>query len=129
MKTRFSLALAVVLLSMSVAGVAQQKIRVKHTAPDKSARKMAMPISRTPSPGMSTAASSKDLRAIEKQTARSAAPRSATKKTPGAAGVKPIKDKATQSLNLGGGGANGNGLSRQSSNPYKGRLKQKYSRQ
>lgn len=130
MKTRFCLAVAVALLVISVSGMAQQKIRVKHTPPDKTARKTVAPIGKTPGTGLSTNANSKDLQALERQTAKSSAPRSGGKKTPGAAAMKPIKDKPNPPINLGGGGgANASGLSRQNSNPYKGRLKQKYARQ
>jgi hypothetical protein len=128
MKIRFAVAVGVALLGISVSGLAQQKIRVKHTAPDKTARKTVAPIGKGAS--ASTTANSKDLRALEQQTARTAAPRTATKKAPGAATVKPIKDKPTPSMNLGGGGGtSGSGSGRQGANPYKGRLKQKYSRQ
>jgi hypothetical protein len=129
MRIRFALAVGVALLGISVSGMAQQKIKVKHTAPDKTARKTAAPI--TKGTGASTTANSKDLRAIEQQTARTTAPRTATKKSPGAAGIKPIKDKPMPSMNLGGGGGGGNnsGSGRQGASPYKGRLKQKYSHQ
>jgi hypothetical protein len=131
MKMRFSLAVVVVLVGISVSGLAQQKIRVKRSPPDRTAKKMTAPMGKSAGVGTSSAANSKDLQALEHQTARSSVPRSTAKKTPGAAAVKPVqvKDKASPPINLGGGGgAKGSGLTRQNSNPYKGRLKQKYGR-
>jgi len=126
---RFSLVVAVLLVGISATGVAQEKFRVKHTPPDKTAKKTTVPLGKS-SVGTSTGANSKDLQALEHQTAKSSMPRTAGKKPAGAAAIKPIKDKPNSPINLGsGGGASGGSLGRQSANPYKGRLKQKYGRQ
>jgi hypothetical protein len=127
---RFSLVVALLLVGISASGVAEEKFKVKHTPPDKTAKKTTAPMGKSASVGTSTAANSKDLQALEHQTAKSSMPRTAGKKSAGAASVKPIKDKPNPPINLGsGGGASGGGSGRQGSNPYKGRLKQKYGRQ
>jgi hypothetical protein len=128
---RFSLALAVAMLGIAATGMAQQKnsynnsFKVKHTS-DKAAKKTSAPIGKT---GMKAApnANSKDLKALEHQTAKSAAPpKGGGKKAPQ---LKQVKDKPTAPMNFGAkGGGKSAGLSRQPANPYKGRLKQKHSR-
>lgn len=125
---RFSLAIAVLLVGLSASGMAeQQKFKVKRTPPDKT-KKATVPAPRS-GVGSSGGANSKDLQALEHQTAKSSAPRTAGKKSAGAAAIKPIKDKPNPPINLGsGGGASGGGAAR-GGNPYKGRLKQKYGRQ
>lgn len=124
-----SLALAVVIACISVSGMAQEKnaFRVKPSAPDKTARKTAVPAGKSATVGTSAAANSKDLQTLEHQTARSSAPHAARTKMPKAAAVKPIKDKPTPPIKVGGAN-NGGTLNHQSSNPYRGRLKQKYGR-
>ena len=131
LKMRFSLAVAVVLLGISVSGLAQQNntIKVKRSAPEKAARKSA-PVGKTASP-IASSSTSKELQNLERQTAKtSASSRSAGKRTPGAgSGLKPVKDKSNPPINFGGtGGGKGGGTSNQGSNPYKGRLKQKHAR-
>src|SRR5216684_2111277 len=101
---RFSLAVAVVLASMSVNGLAQQSgngtSRVK---PSHSAAKASAPS------------------------------RSAGKRTPGMApALKPAKekDKPNPPINFHGtGGSKSPGMTNQGTNPYKGRLRQKHSHQ
>ena len=126
---RLSLVVAALLVGLSATGVAQQqKFKVKHTPPDKT-RKTTVPALKS-SVGNSGGANSKDLQALEHQTAKSSAPRNAGKKSSGAAAIKPIKDKPNPPINLGSGGsASGGGGGRAGGNPYKGRLKQKYGRQ
>ena len=129
---RFSLAVAVVLVCISVSGLAQQSntLKVKRSAPEKAARKSA-PVGKTASP-IASSSTSKELQTLERQTAKtSASSRSAGKRTPGAgSGLKPVKDKSNPPINFGGsgGGGKGGGTSNQGSNPYKGRLKQKHAR-
>lgn len=125
---RLPLVAAVLLVGISATGVAQQKFRVKHTPPDKAAKKSGSPIGKSAG-GTSASANSKDLQALEHQTAKSSAPRTAGKKSAGAAAIKPIKDKPNPPINLGGGGGASGGGGRAGGNPYKGRLKQKYGRQ
>ena len=130
---RFSLAVAVVLVGISVNVLAQQNdtFKVKRSAPEKAAKKNA-PITNTGAhPATASAATSKDLQNLEHQTAKSVAPSRSAPKTPGTAStLKPIKDKPTPPINFGGsGGRKTAGTSTQSANPYKGRLKQKNSHQ
>jgi hypothetical protein len=123
---RLSLVVAVLLVGLSASGMAQQKFKVKRTPPDKT-KKSAVP---SPKPVVgASGANSKDLQALEHQTAKSSAPRTAGKKTAGTAAIKPIKDKPNSPINLGGGGGASGGGGGRGGNPYKGRLKQKYGRQ
>lgn len=124
---RFSLVVVVLLVGISASGVAQEKFKVKHT-PQEKTKKTAVPMGKSASLGNSTSANSKDLQALEHQTARSSAPHAGGKKTSGAM-IKPIKDKPNPPINLGSGGGASGGTSGRAGNPYKGRLKQKYGRQ
>jgi hypothetical protein len=125
---RFSLAVAVVVAGISVSGLAQQSFRVKRSAPEKAARKSA-PVGKTASPVASNS-SSKELQNLERQTAKtSASSRSAGKRTGTGSALKPVKNKSNPPINFGGaGGGKSGGTGSQSSNPYKGRLKQKHAR-
>jgi hypothetical protein len=132
LKMRFSLAVAVVLLGISVSGLAQQNntIKVKRSAPEKAPKKSA-PIGTIASPATASGANAKQLQSLERQSARgSATSRSAQKRTAGtSAGLKPVKDRPNPPINFGqtGGGKNAGTLN-QGANPYKGRLRQKRSR-
>ena len=124
------LALAVIVAGISLSGMAQEKspFRVKHSAPEKPA-KAVVPAGKSATVGTSSAANSKDLQTLERQTARSSSsPHATGTKMPKTAAVKPIKDKSNPPIKVGSAG-NGGGLTHQGSNPYKGRLKQKYARQ
>jgi hypothetical protein len=126
---RFSLAVAIILAGISVSGLAQQTFKVKHSAPEKAARKSA-PVGKTASPVASNG-TSKELQALERQSAKtSASSRTAAKKTPGTgSAVRPVKDKSNPPINFGAkGSGKGAGTGGQSTNPYKGRLKQKHAR-
>ena len=127
-KMRFSLAVAVVLVGISVSGLAQQTFKAKHSAPEKAPRKSA-PIGKTASPVASNA-TSKELQNLEHQTAKtSASSRSAGKRTGTGSAIKPVRDKSNPPINFGGtGGGKGARTGAQSTNPYKGRLKQKHAR-
>lgn len=131
---RFWLAVAVVLVGISVSGLAQQNntFKVKRSAPERAPKKSA-PISRTAtSPATASAANARDLQNLEHQTAKSSAPsRSAGKRTPGTgSALKPVRDKRTPPINFGGtGGGKSVGTTNQSKNPYKGRLRQKHAHQ
>ena len=128
LKMRFSFAVAIVLAGISVSGLAQQTFRVKHSPPDKGARKSA-PMGKTESPVASNG-TSKQLQTLERETAKtSASSRSAAKRTGTGSALKPIKDKSNPPINFGGsGGGKGGGSAKQSGNPYQGRLKQKHPR-
>jgi hypothetical protein len=128
LKMRFSLAVAVVLVGISVSGLAQQNdtFKIKRSAPEKAPKKSA-PIGMTASPATASGANSKQLQSLERQSARgSALSRSAKKGTPAA--LKPVKDKPNPPINFGGtGGGKNAGMTNQGPNPYKGRLRQKRS--
>jgi hypothetical protein len=130
MKMRFVLGLAFVLVGISAGGWAQQKnnqFKVKST-PVKEKKSAALPMPKTA--GTATTSGSKNLQALEHQTARtSGASKGAAKKNTPA--LKAVKDKPNPPMNFGGGGGGGKGggAASQSSNPYKGRLRQKHSHQ
>jgi len=139
LKMRFSLAVAVVLASMSVSGWAQQsgngtsRVKPSHSAA-KAPKKMSAPIGKTASPATASTANAKDLQTLERQAAKSSAPsRSAGKRTPGMApALKPAKekDKPNPPINFHGtGGSKSPGMTNQGTNPYKGRLRQKHAHQ
>lgn len=125
---RFSWAVVVALVGISVSGLAQQNtIKVKPSAPEK-AQKRSAPIGKTAGPATGSTASSKDLQALERQTAKTSAPsRSAGKRTPGKTpALKPIKDKPNPPINFGGTrGGKGAGSAKPGSDPYAGRLREK----
>ena len=124
---RFSLAVAIVLAGISVSGLAQQSntIKVKPSAPEK-APKSTVSAGRTTGAATSSAANSKDLQTLERQTAKSAGPsRTAGQKK--APALKPVKDNPNPPINFAGtGGAKTTGTTSQGANPYRGRLKQKH---
>ncbi|MGB8013320.1 MAG: hypothetical protein WCF68_17045 [Terriglobales bacterium] len=125
---RFPLAVAILVASVGVSGLAQQStFKVKHT-PDKTV-KSTVPVVKTGGTAPASTASSKDLRNLEHQTAKSSAPhRSPGQKT--APALKPVKDKPNPPMNFGGtGGGKSTGTVNQGANSYKGRLKQKHARQ
>ena len=135
---RFSLAVAVVLASMSVNGLAQQSgngtSRVKPSHSTAKAPKRIAPIGKTASPATSSAANAKDLQTVEHQTAKSStSSRAAGKRTPGMAPALKAakeKDKPNPPINFHGtGGSKSPGMTNQGTNPYKGRLKQKHAHQ
>jgi hypothetical protein len=127
-KLKFSLAIAVVLLGLSVVGSAQQTdFRVKKQPPEKAPRKV-VPVGKTPGTATASGENAKDLQNLEHQTAHVTKPTgSATKRTGPA--LKPIKDKPNPPINFTGTNAKSPGMTTQSSNPYRGRLRQKHSHQ
>jgi hypothetical protein len=127
---RFSLAVAVVLVGISVSGLAQQNntFKVKRSAPEKAPKKSA-PMGTTASRATASGANAKELQSVERQSVKGSASRSAQERTGTSAGLKPIKDRPNPPINFGqtGGGKNA-GTVNQGANPYKGRLRQKRSR-
>lgn len=122
---KFSWAVAVVVLGMSLAGWAQQNgtFKVKKTPADKPPR--SVPITKSAGPSASSA-NAKSLQSVERESARSVPAHSAAKKT-GTTTLKPVKDKPNPPINFGGtGGGKQVGMVNQGPNPYKGRLKQKH---
>jgi hypothetical protein len=129
-KLKFLLTVAVVLLGFCVVGSAQQAdtFRVKKSPPEKAPRKIA-PIGKAAGSTTASSANAKDLQTLERESAHTAKPAgSASKKTTGAA-FKPVKDKPNPPINFSGTSAKSPGLTNQSSNPYRGRLRQKHSHQ
>jgi hypothetical protein len=131
---RSSLAVAVVVAGISVSGLAQQSstFKVKSSPPEKTAKPITPPTGKTARSGTSSSANAKDLQTIENQTKKTVAPsRAAGTKTPGkAAALKPVKDKPNPPINFSGtSGSKTPGTTNQSSNPYKGRLRQKHTHQ
>jgi len=125
---KFSLAVAVAFLGISITGLAQQnnnQFRVKHQPADKGIKKSSAPVAATPK--TTANANAKDLQTLEHQSAKGTSSRNAgAQRTPP---LKQVKEKANPPMNFNGGsGGKGSTFARQSSNPYKGRLKQKHSR-
>lgn len=122
---RVSWAVAVALVGVSLSGWAQQNntFKVKHTATK--APKSA-PLGKTTASPASTSAS-KELQRVERETAKSAATRSAGPKTAGTGpALKPAKDKPNPPINFGGtSGGKGARTNNKGADPYKGRLRQK----
>jgi hypothetical protein len=121
---RFSLAVAVVLAGMSLSGWAQQNniFKVKNT-PTK-APKRASSGKTTTGPTASTSAS-KELQSVERQTAKSATTARAAGTTRKGPALKSARNKPNPPINFGGAGGGKSAGTNQSSNPYKGRLRQK----
>ncbi|MFZ0685084.1 MAG: hypothetical protein WAM89_06030 [Terriglobales bacterium] len=129
MKTRFLGALAVALVGMSAAGLAQNNgstFKVKST-PTKERKSAALPLPK--STASAATSNAKSLQAAEHQSIRvHGAPKTAAKKSGPA--LKPVKDKANPPINFGGsGGGKVSGTTNQAANPYKGRVRQKHAHQ
>ncbi|MFZ0799383.1 MAG: hypothetical protein WCA13_14515 [Terriglobales bacterium] len=129
---RFSSAVAVVLLGISVSGLAQQPdtFKVKRSPPEKAAKPIMPPTGKTRS-ATAAGANAKDLQNIENQTKKISASKAAGTRASGkASALKPVKDKPNPPINFSGtSGAKRPGTTNQGSNPYKGRLRQKHSPQ
>jgi hypothetical protein len=123
---RYLLGVAVVVVGISVNGVAQQNGTGKVTpaAHVKTQKSGPMPMGKGET---SSAANAKELKSIENQTAKTpGTAQSAGKKTTKAPPLKPIKDKPNPPINFGGTSASKTpGTNHQTSSSIKGRLKQK----
>lgn len=128
---KFWWAVAVVIVSVGVSGLAQQKdpFRVKRSTPEK-ASKSTMPVAKAANSNTASAAnsnsSSKELQNLERQTAKASGPTrpAGQKKAPA---LKHVKDKPNPPINFSGtNGAKQAGSGKQNANPYAGRLKQKH---
>ncbi len=123
---RFSLAVAVALVGMSLSGWAQQintfKVKPAPTKAPKSA-----PIGKTAASPAASTSTSKELQSVERQSAKSpASARSAGPRTGKGPALKPARSKPNPSINFGGtGGGKGARSTNRGSDPFKGRLKQK----
>jgi len=125
-----SLAVAVVVAGLCFSGIAQEKspFKVKHSPSDKPAKKSAAPMPKIASAGTSASTNAKDLQTLERQSSRNPSAHQAGAKVPKTAAVKPLKESKSTPIQV-GGTAKGGSQIRQPANPYKGRLKQKYSHQ
>jgi hypothetical protein len=128
-KMKRFLAVAIVLLTVnSIVWAQTTTFRVKHTPTDKAPRKSSVPV-KTTGPTSAAGANAKDLSNLEHQTARTETSRQTGTRPPA---IRPVKDKPNPPINFNGspeGHAGGGNVLHQGSNPYKGRLKQKYSHQ
>jgi hypothetical protein len=119
---RFSWVVAIALVGMSLSGWAQQNntFKVKHAATKTPKR---APVGKaTPGATASTSAS-KNLEKLERQSAKPAGTARSAKRAPA---LKPAKDKRNPPISFGGkGGGRRAGTTKQGSNPYKGRLREK----
>lgn len=124
MKFSRFMTIAIVLLSASVGGWAQQNntFKVRKSPSEKLPRSTATGSLAGPT---AASANAKDLQSIEHQSAKAPAP-SAAKKTATAPALKPTPDKPNPPINFGGSAASKQtGLINQGPNPFAGRLKQK----
>jgi hypothetical protein len=128
---RFWWTVAVVLVGISVNGLAQQNntFKVKSSAVQKTPKTASAPIGKTGvRPATASETNARDLQTLERQTATSSVPsRSVGKKTTGtASALKPVKDKPNPPINFARtGGHKGTRSAKQDPNPYAGRLRQK----
>jgi hypothetical protein len=124
---RSSLAIAALVLGISISGWAQKNntFKVKST-PEKAPRQSAS-LGKTGVGTTATATNAKNLQAIERSNTKVPASSRTGHKAAGknaTAGLKPAKDK-NPPINAGGGSGKGTGLIGKGSNPLQGRLKQK----
>ena len=122
---RFSLAVAVVLVGMSLSGWAQQNTFKVKPAPTKAPK--SAPIGKTAASPTASTPASKELQNVERQSAKSpASARSAGPRTGKGPALKPARNKPNPPINFNGtGGGKGARTTNHGSNPYKGRLKEK----
>jgi hypothetical protein len=119
---RFSLAVAIALVGMSLSGWAQQNntFKVKHAA---TKTPKSAPVGKTTAGPTASTSASRDLEKLERQSAKPAGTARPAETTPA---LKPAKDKHNPPINFGGkGGGKTAGAINQGPNPYKGRLRQK----
>jgi len=124
------LAIGIVLAGLSVSGMAQQsnEFKVKHSSEDKQKKTAALPIPKTAGAGSASSSNSKELQALEHQSAKtgnaSHAGGNAGKKSGPA--LKPVKDKPNPPINFNSSGApKGSGGANGHADPNKGRVRQK----
>jgi hypothetical protein len=123
------LAIAALVLGITISGLAQKSnaFKVKST-PEKAPRQSA-PMGKTgASNNTATANNAKNLQAIERANTKVPAASRSGHKAAGknATGLKPVKNQdKNPPINAGGGSGKGTGLISKGSNPMQGRLKQK----
>jgi len=136
-KMRFLLAVVVVLVGISVSGLAQQNntFKAKHPAPEK-APKASVPMGKTAGPATASAANAKNLQAVEHETAKTTATSGIAGRPSGSAGkktapaLKPVKEKPNPPINFSGrGGGKSAGTASPGSSSRTGRVRQKHAHQ
>jgi hypothetical protein len=118
-------AIAIVLVSVSVSGWAQQNntLKYKKSPPEKLPKSTATGTLKGPT---AASANAKDLQSIENQSTKLPASSKPVAKKTAAPALKPAQDKPNPPINFGGSsGSKQTGLINQGPNPYAGRLKQK----
>jgi hypothetical protein len=119
------LAIGTLLVGISASGLAQQNgsFKIKPSAPEKPAK--TAPIGKIGSSNSASDANAKALKNTENQSGKGLASKSPAQKS---ATLKPVKDKPNPPINFNGAsGGKGTGAAHQSSDPYRGRLRQKHS--
>jgi hypothetical protein len=123
----FSFAIAIILVSFAVSGLAQQNSTYKvKSSPSEKAPKKAAPIStKTAGTTTASAANAKSLQSVEHENAKAAKPAGSGKKT--GTTLKPVKDKPNPPINFNGGSGKTPAGTHAVPDPSKGRLKEKHS--
>ena len=122
---RFSMAVMVVLVGVCGIGVAQKSSEIKSN--DRKTSVAKLPKSTTAPPGKvggGAASSSRELQNVERQSAKMGG-KSHAQKAPKPVSIKSGKSDSNPPVKFGGSGSSSIGTTKQASNPYKGRLKQK----
>lgn len=123
---KFLGAIAVMVLGLSVCGLAQQnEFKVKHSSDEKQKKSAAVPLPKSAGSASAASANSKQLQAIERENAKASAPPHTAAKKPAPA-LKPVKSKPNTPINFGAsGGAKGSSISNKNTNSYQSRVRQK----
>jgi hypothetical protein len=124
---RFWLAIAVLVVGISISGAAQNNNTFKVKSTPEKAPRQSPPMGKTGASTSAAATNAKNLQAIERSNTKVPASSRTGHKAAGknaTAGLKPAKDK-NPPINAGGGSGKGTGLIGKGSNPLQGRLKQK----
>ena len=121
---RFLLAVAVVLVGVSVSGTAQQSKQLNGKSSHADAAPKSMPAVKAPG-ATTTSSTSKELRNVERESSKGTGSAHVGKKAPKAVALTPQKDNRNPPMNFGGKGNAGSVGTSKQANPYKGRLKQK----
>jgi hypothetical protein len=131
---RLSFAVAVALVAVTVSGMAQQTttFKAKHTAPEKPPKSTVPPGGNMGNTTTASAANSKDLQSVERETAKPAAPTHAKKTSATTPALIPAKEEPTPPNNSGNSGgtvarkSTATAKTKPDANPYRGRLREKY---
>jgi hypothetical protein len=122
---RFWWAVPVALVALTVSGWADKDpFKPKHSHPEKVAKPSA-PLPRAARTAKGSGSTAKDLNGVERQAVKASSGKKAGRAK--GARIKPVKDKPVGAINS-GSKSGGKKLepTRQGSNPYRGRLRQKH---